>query len=591
LSTSTSSQANINKKKALAKSFFNKRDFANAGKLYSELCRDTPDAESHYMMGVLYGQSSNPVLAEQHLSQALQFNVKFDLAWSYLGIIQASQGKFDVAINSFNSSLKINPKNIQSLNNLGNVYRELGDYANAESCYKKSLKLDKKNFITINNIANIYLTQCLYDKAENYYKKAIKLNREYFDAYYNLGATYQSKGEHKLAIKHYKMSQKLKPDDIQPQSAIANSYEKQGNYDKALELLKPLLAKNIITPDIADIYSKICIKNKDYDEGINIINKCLTMHINPIHEQSIRFSLGDIQDKQGEHDKAFREYLTANKMRPYQYDKTNSENSFNRIKNIFSEITIEEKLTSDNPTKTPVFIVGMPRSGTSLIEQILSSHSQICGAGELPYLGEITEQIYTEDNLRYPDCIKQFNSKKLNLLSESYLSKLKQHGSNCKHITDKMPHNFLYIGLIQMLFPNSKIIHCLRNPLDVCLSIYFHNFNQNHPYSDNLSNLGHYYNQYRNLMEFWHNQYDNFVIDISYEGLLSNENESIKKMLTHIDVEWEDECLKYYENKRTVSTPSYAQVTQPLYKSSMERWRNYADYIDELKMAVDDKYL
>lgn len=588
---SSVSKATFNKKKIRAKSLFNKKDYINASKLYTELCSEYSDAECHYMLGLTYMYSTNYASAEQHLFQALQIDPTFQQAWNQLGITQATQRKFDNAITSFKKSLEIKPRNTKALNNLGNLYREIGHLTEAENCYKQSLKLDSKNFITINNIANIFLTRCEYDRAEKYYLKAIKLNKDYFDAFYNLGATYQSKGDNKLAIKYYKRAQKIRPNDFQAQVAIANSYEKQGKHDIALELIDPLLSKNILTPDIADIYSKICIKNKEYDKGINLVTKCLTIPVNPIHEQALHFSLGDLYDKNKLYDEAYKQYLQANTMRPYQYNKQHYEAAFTNIINIFKGES-QKRNISLNQSNTPVFIVGMPRSGTTLIEQILSSHSEVCGAGELPYLGEIAEQAISDNkSIRYPECINHLSAGNLTQLSDDYLAKLNSHGDGRKHISDKMPHNFMYVGLIRKLFPNCKIIHCLRNPLDVCLSIYFHNFNQNHPYTDKLSHLGHYYNQYRKLMAFWKCQYDDLIIDISYEELLTDAEHNVRKILDHVGLEWQDNCLKYYENKRTVSTPSYAQVKQPLYTASMERWRNYTSHIDELKAAVGDEYL
>ena len=578
-------------KKQQAKSFLNKKDLLRAGNILLEVCRDSPDAESHLLLAQVYTHASNFILSEQQAKLALQFNPEYAQAWNQLGIVQEAQGNHTHAITSFNKSIEINPKYTQSFINLGNIHRELGNQSEAEASYKKALKLDKNNFITLNNIANIYLSQCQYDKAERHYIRAIKLNKNYFDAYYNLGATYQCKGDHKLAINYYKRAQKLSPENSQPQAAIANSYEKQGKYDRALEHLTPLIAKNIITPDIADTYSKICLKNKDYDKGISVISQCLATRLNPIHEQTLRFCLGDLLDKKGSFHDAFKEYATANTMRPYEYDKTKSKDFFNYIKHVFSVADNEQDYVSENLSNTPIFIIGMPRSGTSLIEQILSSHSKVCGAGELPYMGEIAEQLACKGNLTYPENIKQLTSKKLTELAGIYLTKLKQHGDGSNYISDKMPHNFLYVGLIRRLFPYCKIIHCLRSPLDICISIYFHNFNNNHPYSDSLDSLGHYYNQYRELMSFWHEQYPDLIIDVAYEDLISNTEVNIRRMLQHVGLEWQDNCLKYYENKRTVSTPSYAQVTQPLYTSSMERWLNYETHVDELKAAIDDSYL
>ena len=579
----------ILQKREKARRLFNVNKLQEALNLYTEICTTNPDVESHYMLGIIYSLSANYLLAEKHFLEAIKYNPGSDAAWSQLGATQAAAGKYEVAEVSLNKSISLNSKNTQALNNLGNVYREMGKLHEAEACYRNSIKINKRDFIALNNLANIYLSQCNYDKAEKFYKEAIKFNKSYFDAYYNLGTTYQSKGEYKLALNYYRRAQKINPDNIQPRSAIANLYEKQGNYEKSLEYIEPLLKNQMITPDIADTYSKICIKKKSYDKGIDTIRACLNKKFPPINEQALRFSLGDILDKKGLYDEAFTEYYTANNMRPYNYDKAESEHYFDAIIDTFSQLGKHPNPTSGNPSNKPVFIVGMPRSGTTLIEQILSSHSQVAGAGELPYIVDIVNQL--SSNTYYPNNIKNLAQDQLYTFSKSYITKIETYNKQALHITDKMPHNFLYIGFIRMLLPECKIIHCLRDPLDVCLSIYFHNFNQNHPYSDKLDNLGHYYNQYRKLMKNWHALYDKVILDISYEEVLAHPEQNIKTILSHIDLEWEDNCLNFHKSERTVSTPSYEQVRQPLYKTSVQRWSNYSKHIGDLKSSIDPEYL
>lgn len=580
------------KDKNLAKSLLSKNKITEAQTLLLDICRQSADAESLCMLASTYISQSNYLPAEQCLLQAVQSNPDSAEAWGHLGILQSMKGDYHRALSSYKKSLSISPRNIQTLNNMGNLYRELGNYDAAEDCYRQSLQLDRKNFITINNIANIYLTKCQYEIAEKYYKEAIKLNKNYFDAHYNLGATYQSRGDHKSALKYYRLAQRIQPDNYSPRVAIANSYEKQGEYDKALSQLEPLIKKNIISPDIADVYSKVCIKNKNYDDAEEVIKKCLSGNISPIHEQALRFNLGDIYDKKELYDEAFEQYRLANNMRPYKYSKEACEKAFQAIIDTFRE-TGKETSTSENKSNQPLFILGMPRSGTTLVEQILTSHSNVSGAGELPLIGEIAEsKLSNNTQLQpYPINVKSISREVLNACADYYLKQTQKLAGNSIHITDKMPHNFLYIGIIRMLFPNAKIIHCLRNPLDVCLSIYFHNFNQNHPYSDKLENLGHYYNQYRRLMEFWDSIYPGLTLDMQYEDLLSDPKSHIENMLSHVNLDWEDNCLEFHKNKRVVSTPSYAQVTQPIYTSSLARWKHYANHIENLKNAIDDKYL
>lgn len=583
-----------NQKKSLARNLISRNDFLGANRTLAELYQNSPDGETCYLLGVVSENMRNFAMAENYMKQAVNIQPNSDANWQGLGMCQMLHGKYAEAISSFNQCLTLNPKNTQAINNLGNICRETGKINEAEIYFRNALKIQPNNSETLSFLGNIYLEKCMYPEAISYYKKSVKKNPNYLDAHYNLGCAYQGLGEHDMALKHYRQAKKINPTATQPVTAIANSLEKQGKNEKALKQIDPLIKQNIITTDVVTTYARICINTRSYLEGIELSNKFLgttkSTLIPPISEQEIRFNLGDLYNKNKEYDKAFQQYKIANEIRPHKYNRTATEDYFKSITQIFSQNEITNLPISNNLSDTPIFIVGMPRSGTSLIEQILASHNKISGAGELPYIADIANKTNSSYDA-YPGSIKNVDTSFLNEQSKNYMSLLRKHGLGEKYVTDKMPHNFIYIGLIKMLFPNCKVIHCLRDPVDVCLSIYFHNFNSNHPYSDNLANLGHYYNQYKKLISHWSKIYDDSIHNVSYENIISEPKKHITELLNHLDLEWQDNCSKFYENKRTVNTPSYSQVRQPIYNTSIKRWKNYEQHIDDLIREINKDFL
>jgi hypothetical protein len=237
-----------------------------------------------------------------------------------------------------------------------------------------------------------------------------------------------------------------------------------------------------------------------------------------------------------------------------------------------------------------VFIVGMPRSGTTLTEQILASHSQVAAGGELAFLNSILLSSphlaapFRPDIFRMPDYsrIGQVTSSELRSLADSYIGAITPLRRGKRHLTDKMPHNFIHVGMIYLLFPNCRIIHCQRNPMDNCLSLYMQNFKVMHPYSYSLEEIGRYYAGYRALMDHWQKLLPGFIHTIGYERLVTNPEEQIRKLLEFCHLPWEDCCLEFHRLDRFVRTASEGQVDRPLYRSAIHRWRRYEDHLQPL---------
>ena len=300
------------------------------------------------------------------------------------------------------------------------------------------------------------------------------------------------------------------------------------------------------------------------------------------------FSLGKLNDAQHNYESAFTHYKQANTLENAVFNKGHMLSCFKKIKTTFTKEVIQSLQISSEPSSRIIFIVGMPRSGTSLTEQILSSHPDIYGAGEPNILSTISnnsEKLLK--GLKFPEHITALSHENLATMSKQYLEHLSFINNTKLHITDKMPDNFIYLGLINILFPQSKIIHCTRNPLDTCISCYFQQFSGNHPYSYDLDNLGHYYNMYRDLMCYWNKTITTPLYNMNYEALIKDQDLEIRKLIEFCGLGWDDKCLDFKNSKRTVTTASSHQVNKSLYDTSIERWRNYSTHIASLSKILN----
>jgi hypothetical protein len=301
----------------------------------------------------------------------------------------------------------------------------------------------------------------------------------------------------------------------------------------------------------------------------------------------------------GRFDASFSAYENGNRLKfsSLMWDEEKETAFVERIKRTFSKEffgrsevhadTANRQATSD---RTPIFILGMPRSGTSLLEQILSTHPGVFGAGELMTMHDvITNAMPDEDFGHYPDAIGNFSPVQWQQLGERYLHKVWQLAPGASYITDKLPANFMHIGMIHLMFPNAKIIHAMRDPMDSCFSNYSRLFNKNNlAFSYDLKALGKYYNRYDALMEHWHALLPaGAILDCRYEEMVENTEYEAKRVLEYIGLPWDEQCLDFHKNKRRVKTASQAQVQKPIYKSSVARWKPYEAHLDSLRKLID----
>ena len=305
----------------------------------------------------------------------------------------------------------------------------------------------------------------------------------------------------------------------------------------------------------------------------------------------LNFALGKAFDDLGEGEEAFKCYIEGNRLyrKTLSFNIADEKKLFLRFKKMFDRDFFKKREGFGCSDSTPIFILGMPRSGSTLIEQILSSHPDIFGAGELSFTRRIVQTKmssnldsmipYTASRLKIDDVAKMGNE---------YVTRIRKLAPKAKFITDKMPANFLFIGMIKLMLPNAKIIHSVRSPEDTCLSIFKQNFIGTHDYAYDMTELGQYYRLYSDIMNHWHTQFPGVIYDIKYEHLIANQEDETRKLLKFCNVEWDDNCLNFHKTARDVHTASNVQVRQSIYSSSVAGWRRYEKQLQPLTNALGD---
>ncbi len=408
----------------------------------------------------------------------------------------------------------------------------------------------------------------------------------------NLGLDYQRLGDHDTAKLYFEQALKQDPTSIDAVTSLATLEDLMGESTQAIDRLTPFLPQNRPTPELAISYARISRTPEERERAIESLQICLSQPEHQGDPKRLWFALGYVQDKLGRYDLAFASYQQANGLfvpdparQPFNPDEHIQ--WIDQILSIYTASDLQSYAKADQPSTLPLFIVGMPRSGTSLVEQILSTHPQVFGAGEREDINRIVKEISVQLSSSYPELASSINCKTLTFFSQKYLQAFKELDRKVIRISDKMPTNFRYLGLISQLFPHCRIIHCVRDPRDTCLSCYFHDFVA-HPYSYDLRHLGIYYRQYQRLMHHWQQVLDIPILNVEYEKLITETEPTCRQIVEFCQLDWDPVCLSFYQSDRVTKTASSKQVKQPIYTTSMSRYRHYQAHLDPLLEALFD---
>jgi len=437
--------------------------------------------------------------AERAYKKAIKINQDLVEAHTNLGNVLLNRGRLKEAFNSHRKALKLVPGHPMLLNNLGNALQLQGENEKAIDWFNKAITQDPNYADAHNNLGNALRGLGSFGEAVASYKRAILINPGLAGAYNNLGNILMELDELDEAEINFSKAIEIDPGHIEAHNGLGTALTDMGEIDKAIVSYRQAIE---INPENANVYRALSNNKKfvDYDDDIRSMESLYSSEsISDEQKMHLAFGLGKAYEDIGEYQKSMEFVLQATRLKraSFDYSISESEELFRNIKATFSLEFFSDRKGIGNPDATPIFILGLPRSGTSLVEQILASHPDVFGAGELKDLSNLTNKICAAGSSRkFPACIADLESEALEDLGKQYIAGIRNHSPDAKYVTDKMPHNFRRIGLIRIILPNARIIHCSRDPMDNCLSLFKHCFLQGHTYSYDMTELGQYYNLY-----------------------------------------------------------------------------------------------
>ena len=583
-------------------------------------------AVKHYQQAITLHQKGELSSAERAYKKAIKLNHNFVEAHSNLGNVLLERGRLKEATNAFRKALKLLPDHPMLLNNVGNVLQLQGENEEAIAILNRAINKDPNNAHAHNNLGNALKALDRKVEALAAYRRVVELNPGYATGFYNLGLLLVELEELNDAIECFNQALKINPSDKNTYLGLGNAHSAQGDLDQAISAyqkaiaidprheqaykelgkafadhgeIEQALSANRKALDVNPNYAKAHLslsKNKkftEYDEDIRAMESLFSKPgISAEDSAYLAYALGKAYEDLGNFDQSMEYVIKATNLTrdSYDYSIAEAQEEFDSVKSMFTSDFFSSHRDSGDPDQTPIFIVGMPRSGTSLVEQIMASHPDVYGAGELKDLGKVLGSIKTsgqeKQSATIPLELLNLDTSAFAELGKQYLTRIRKYSADARFVTDKMPHNFLYIGFIRMILPSARVIHCTRDPMDTCLSIFKTRLKTSHEYANNMSELGQYYRMYLELMEYWRTTLPGFVYDQSYEQLVDSQREQVAKLLQHCGLEWNDACLDFHQTRRKVKTASNAQVRRPIYKDSVQLWKHYENQLEPLRAAI-----
>ncbi|MGC2781114.1 MAG: sulfotransferase [Bradyrhizobium sp.] len=549
-------------------------------------------AEAHGSIGAVEASAGRYDTAVGHYETALALSPSHPGILYAFAMVRQNQGMIDEAMALLRRAIENKPQNLDAYFALGNLLYTAGKDIEAARNYLKVLDFSPDHAETHNNIANVLLRQGHRERAIEHYKRAIASRPDYADARGNLGNAFLELNQLEDSIEQNLLAIKIKPERFGSYNNLGVAYQALGRFEEATAAFEKALE---LAPDDAPIHLNLAnmAKFKSDDRRLASLRRLLERVDQLDQEKQIaaHFAMGKALSDLKDFDGAFAHLLRANalKRKTFDYD---SEQRLAMMKNVADRFTPEffrSVAGHGDDSWAPIFIVGMPRSGTTLMEQVLSSHSKVFGAGELETFKELVGECAARQKVlpAYPDLITLLPPEEMTTLGQDYTARVRPLAPEAAHIVDKMPLNFLFVGLIHAAFPRARIINTRRGPLDNCVSCYSLLFTGAQPFAYDLTELGHYYRGYENVMEHWHKVLPpGVLIDVQYEDLVDDLEGLSRRVLAHCGLDWEDACLDFHRTERTVRTASLMQVREPIYRRSIGSWRRYEKHLGPLCAAL-----
>ncbi len=519
-------------------------------------------------------------IIKEHPNEPTLFNIS--------GACYSAIGPMESAIKDFQKAINLKPDYAEAHYNLGVVFQKIAKLDDAFSSYEKALTINHAYPQAHNNQGMINLKRRELDIAVKSFEWAVAYNPNYVEAHNNLGAVFQELMMYEKAKEQYEKAISINPKFAQALNNLGASCEIFGLKDQALENYNKAL---VIDPSYSEAHRNISAikKYKKNDPQISQIESLYSMtNVNLSDKRNLCFALAKVHEDLSDNDQFFKFLNEGNQLRKKElnYSFSSSEKFHSYLLKAFQNPPeIVSAPLQKSSTLRPIFIVGMPRSGTTLVEQIIASHHAVHGAGELNNLKNIVTPILV-NHLNNNN--KSISKEDISSIRQQYLDSLVQLNSQEKIVTDKMPINFRFIGFILSALPEAKIIHVKRDAMATCWSNYKHYFSSGNGFTFNQEDLAKFFGLYSELMDFWHELFPNKIYDLSYEKLTENQKNETKKLLNYCDLEWDENCLEFHKNDRGIKTASASQVRQKIYQGSSEAWKKYERYLQPLINGLSD---
>jgi tetratricopeptide (TPR) repeat protein len=573
-------------------------------------------------VGIVHYERGEFDEAAAHYRRAISLVSHYAEAHSNLGNALRAQKQYDEALLAYQKARQLRPDYAEAINNMGTVLRDMGRAAEAEAAYRqalainpvdpgflnnlalaqkdaerfdeasavldRSLSLDPNNVKTLTYLALLRLDQKRPADAETAAQRALSFARDDPEAINTMGLVRYDQQNLDDALAHFRRAIALKPDLADAHNNIGNLLKERGELASACQAYERAIALDPteVAHYVNYVDAKKFVAGDPHLASMEAISR--TRHrLTDTAQYQLDFSLAKAYDDIGRYDDAFECMLRANtvKRKRIAYDEARTLELFDRLRAAFDRRLFEANRGGGCQSRLPVFVIGMPRSGTTLIEQILASHPAIHGAGELSEFDRLAKQMCdTRGNaLRLPEDVRVLQPGDLLKLGESYLAGLQRLAPGAERVTDKMPANFLYAGLIHLALPDARIIHVLREPRDTCLSCYSKLFTEEQNFTYDLGELGRYYRKYAELMAHWRDVLpEGRMLEIRYEDVIADLEGTARRLVDHCGLDWDSRCIAFHEAQRPVRTASASQVRRPIYRTSLGRWRTYEPHLAPL---------
>lgn len=550
-------------------------------------------ADAHNDLGNVYLNMGRLKESFNAYRKALNLAPNHPMLVSNIGNVLMAQGEYEKALNWLNKSVELDPDNAATHCNLGNTFRSLGESRKAVAAYKHAIELNPRQSNYCLNLGGVLIELEELDEAVECFNQVLKLNPEDQKAYMGLGKARNAQGNLDQAVASYQKAISIDPANAKCYSELGGAYGDHGETDKAISALQKALE---IDPKLISVYPELT-RNKKFiepDADVKAMESLFSMkEITDTKKSDLAFSLGKAYEDLGEFDKSMEFVIRAARLKrnSFDYSIEKSSKKFDRIKQVFSADFFSEYADVGDPDRTPIFVLGMPRSGTSLVEQILASHPAVFGAGELNNITTVYQSldksIDDPKSNAFPEALIGLGPDDFASLGKQYVTSIREYSAQAAFIVDKMPHNFLHIGFIRAILPNARIIHCTREPLDNCLSLFKTGFHKGQLYSYDQCELGQYYKLYLELMDYWKTTLPGFIHDLNYEELVNHQEEQTKRLLQYCELPWDDACMNFHKTRRKIKTASNAQVIRPIYQDSVKLWTRYENYLKPLISSLN----